>query len=126
MNHLETIPLWVAIPAAALVLIGAGLALIGSWGLARLPSFYERIHAPTLGTSWGTAGIMLASMLVFSFAGGRVVVHELVIGVFIMLTTPVTLMLLGRATLYRDHSEEATAKGIDPEATPEAKEDQAG
>lgn len=126
MSHLDTIPLWAAIPAAALVLIGAGLALIGSWGLARLPSFYERIHAPTLGTSWGTAGIMLASMLVFSLAGGKVLVHELVIGVFIMLTTPVTLMLLGRASLYRDRSEEAKAAGSDPEAAPEAKEDQAG
>ena len=126
MNHLASLPLWVAIPAALLVLIGAGLALIGSWGLARLPTFYERIHAPTLGTSWGTAGIMLASMLVFSVAGGRLVVHELVIGVFIMLTTPVTLMLLGRATLYRDRSEEAQAAKLDTDAAPEAKEDQAG
>lgn len=126
MNHLDTIPIWAAIPAAILVLLGAGLALIGSWGLARLPSFYDRIHAPTLGTSWGTAGIMLASMTVFSFAGGRLVVHELVIGVFIMLTTPVTLMLLGRATLYRDRSEEAEAKGTAPDLVPEAEEEQAG
>lgn len=107
MTHLETLPLWAAILAAALVLLGAGLALIGSWGLFRLASFYDRIHAPTLGTSWGTAAIMLASMLVFSVTGGRIVLHELVIGVFIMLTTPVTLMLLGRATLYRDRAEGA-------------------
>lgn len=107
MTHLETLPLWAAIPAAVLVVIGAVLTLIGNWGLVRLPAFYERIHAPTLGTSWGTAAILLASMLVFTVAGGHVVVHELVIGVFIMLTTPVTLMLLGRATLYRDRSEKA-------------------
>ncbi|MFT4150152.1 MAG: monovalent cation/H(+) antiporter subunit G [Paracoccaceae bacterium] len=107
MTHLETLPLWAAIPAAVLVVLGAALALIGTWGLFRLRSFYDRIHAPTLGTSWGTAAIMLASMLVFSVAGGKLVVHELVIGIFIMLTTPVTLMLLGRATLYRDRTEEA-------------------
>lgn len=105
MTHLESLPLWAAIVAAVLVVLGAVLALIGSWGLLRLPTFYDRIHAPTLGTSWGTAATVLASMLVFSVAGGRVVLHELVIGVFIMLTTPVTLMLLGRATLYRDRAE---------------------
>ena len=107
MTHLESLPLWAAIPAAILVLLGAGLALIGSFGLIRLGNFYDRLHAPTLGTSWGTAGIMLASMVVFSVSGHRLVVHELVIGVFVMLTTPVTLMLLGRATLYRDRTEEA-------------------
>ena len=47
MSHLETLPLWAAIPAAAFLVLGASLALIGSFGLLRLPTFYERIHAPT-------------------------------------------------------------------------------
>jgi multicomponent K+:H+ antiporter subunit G len=102
MSHLEAVPLWAAIPAALFLLIGAGLTLIGSIGLARLPTFYERIHAPTLGTSWGTAGIVLASMIVFSVIEGRPVLHEVLIGFFVSITTPVTLMLLGRATVYRD------------------------
>jgi multicomponent K+:H+ antiporter subunit G len=102
MSHLEAVPLWAAIPAALFLLMGAGLTLIGSIGLARLPTFYERIHAPTLGTSWGTAGIVLASMIVFSVIEGRPVLHEVLIGFFVSITTPVTLMLLGRATVYRD------------------------
>ena len=36
--------------------VAALLTLIGTLGLVRLSSFYARIHAPTLGTSWGTAG----------------------------------------------------------------------
>ena len=56
MSHLDAVPLWAAIPAALLLVVGAGLTLVGSIGLVRLPTFYERIHAPTLGTSWGTAG----------------------------------------------------------------------
>ena len=68
----------------------------------RLPTFYERIHAPTLGTSWGTAGIVLASMIVFSVTEARPVLHEVLIGFFVSVTTPVTLMLLGRAAVYRD------------------------
>jgi multicomponent K+:H+ antiporter subunit G len=102
MTHLATLPLWAAVPAALLLLVGAGLTLLGTIGLVRLPSFYERIHAPTLGTSWGAAGILLASVIVFSVGGGRPVVHELLIALFVTVTTPVTLMLLGRAALYRD------------------------
>jgi multicomponent K+:H+ antiporter subunit G len=105
VNHLLEIPLWASVPIAALLLVGAGLTLIGAIGLLRLPSFYDRIHAPTLGTSWGTAGIVLASMGLFSVLGSRPVMHEILIGVFITVTTPVTLMLLGRATLYRDRTE---------------------
>jgi multicomponent K+:H+ antiporter subunit G len=99
------VPLWAAVPIAVLLLVGAGLTLIGSLGLLRLPSFYDRIHAPTLATSWGTAGIVLASMGYFSVLGARPVLHELLIGVFVTVTTPVTLMLLGRAALFRDRSE---------------------
>lgn len=102
MTHLDALPLWAAIPAAVFLVLGASLALIGSWGLLRLPTFYERIHAPTLGTSWGAAGIVLASIIVFSLTEGRLVLHELLIGFFVSITTPVTLMLLGRAALYRD------------------------
>lgn len=102
MSHLDTLPLWAAIPAAAFLVLGASLTLIGSFGLLRLPTFYERIHAPTLGTSWGTAGIVLASIIVFSVTQSRPVLHELLIGGFVTVTTPVALMLLGRAALYRD------------------------
>ncbi|MBY5918518.1 cation:proton antiporter [Rhizobium ruizarguesonis] len=98
-------PVWLALFIAFFILVGAGLALIGAIGFARLPTFYERIHAPTLSTSWGTGGIMTASILFFSVAGGRLIVHEVLIGVFITVTTPVTLMLLARAALYRDRFE---------------------
>src|SRR5690554_7796893 len=47
------LPLWAAIVTAALVLLGASLALIGTVGLLRLKTFYERVHAPTLGTTLG-------------------------------------------------------------------------
>ena len=105
MSVAETLPLWLAVPVAILLVLGSTLTLLGTVGLVQLRSFYDRIHAPTLGTSWGTAGIILASMLLFSWGQVRPVVHEIVIGVFVMLTTPVTLMLLGRAALHRDRAE---------------------
>ena len=87
---------------AALLLAGAAFTLIGSLGLLRLTSFYERVHAPTLGTTFGTAFIILGSMLCFSVLQTKPLVHEVLIVLFTTLTTPVTFMLLARAALYRD------------------------
>lgn len=105
MSHAADLPLWVAVLVAICLVIGAGLTLIGSFGLFRLRDFYDRIHAPTLGSSWGTAGIVLASMICFSALQSRPVLHEFLIGVFVTITMPVTLVMLSRAALYRDRVE---------------------
>jgi multicomponent K+:H+ antiporter subunit G len=105
MTPLDTMPLWLVVPVAVLLVLGSSLTLLGTFGLLHLKSFYDRIHAPTLGTSWGAAAILLASMASYSWVQERWIVHELVVGVFVMLTTPVTLMLLGRAALHRDRAE---------------------
>lgn len=105
MTGFETLSLWVALPVAGLLVLGSTLTLLGTVGLVQLKSFYDRLHAPTLGTSWGAAGVLLASMLLFSALDGRAALHELVIGIFLLVTTPVTLMLLGRAALHRDRAE---------------------
>lgn len=107
MNNAADLSLWAAIPVAFFLVLGAGLTVLGSFGLVRLRSFYDRIHAPTLGASWGTAGIVMASMILFSVLETRPVLHEFLIGIFVTVTTPVTLMLLGRAALYRDRAEKS-------------------
>lgn len=105
MTALDALPPWLSVLVALLLILGSSLALLGAFGLVRLRDFYDRLHAPTLGTSWGSAGILLASLLSWSWVQDRVFLHELVIGLFILLTTPVTLMLLGRAALHRDGME---------------------
>ena len=105
MSQAADLPLWAAIAVSAFLLLGSALALIGTIGLTRLQSFYERLHAPTLGTSWGTGGVVMASMIFFTVTGARPVFHEILIGIFVTVTTPVTLMLLARAALHRDRAE---------------------
>lgn len=105
MSDAGELPLWASLLTAFLVLLGAGVTLIGSIGLLRLDSFYARVHAPTLGTSLGMVGILAGSAVFFSVLEARPVLHEILIAVFITLTTPVTLMLLVRAALYRDRTE---------------------
>jgi multicomponent K+:H+ antiporter subunit G len=99
------LPVWAALLVAFFLILGSGLTLIGAIGVVRLKSFYQRVHAPTLGTTWGTGGILIASMIFFSVTEERLVLHEVLIAAFVTVTTPVTLMLLARAALYRDRSE---------------------
>jgi multicomponent K+:H+ antiporter subunit G len=105
MNHLDALPPWAAIVVAVLVLAGALFAFVGSIGLLRLKNFYQRVHAPTLGSTLGTFLMLAASITCFSVLHSRPIFNEILIGVFLTLTTPITLMLLVRAALYRDREE---------------------
>lgn len=105
MTQLAELPSWAALLTALLLLLGAGLALVGSFGLLRFGSFYERIHAPTLGSTLGIGFVLIASMLFFSVLRSRPVLHEVMITALMVVTTPITLMLLARAALYRDRTE---------------------
>jgi multicomponent K+:H+ antiporter subunit G len=96
------LPLWAAILVSVFIVAGAALTLIGAVGLVRLRTFYERVHAPTLGATMGTALILVGSVVCFTVLQSRPVLHEVLIAVFATLTTPVTLILLVRAALYRD------------------------
>lgn len=106
MSTAADLPGWAALLVAVIVLGGAGLTLVGSFGLLRLKTFYERVHAPTLGTTWGAGGILLGSMLCFTVLQSRLVLHELLITVFVTMTTPIGLMLLVGAARYRERYEE--------------------
>jgi len=88
--------------AGILVVLGAFFAFSGALGLLRLKTFYERVHPPTMGTTLGTGLVLIASMLYFTTTQSRPVLHEVLIGLFMTLSTPVTYMLLVRAALHRD------------------------
>lgn len=108
MSTAPDLPLWASILVSLLVISGAAVALLGSAGLLRLKSFYSRVHAPSLGATLGAGCILIGSMICFSVLQSRPLVHELLISLFVTITTPVTLMLLARAALYRDHAEGRT------------------
>ena len=105
MIQAPDLPIWAAVIVGAFVLLGALITLVGALGLLRLGTFYDRVHAPTLGTTLGTGCILIASITCFSVLQSRPVLHEILIAIFITLTTPITLMLLARAALHRDRLE---------------------
>jgi|GEM_PF-98934 len=95
------LPVWAAIVISFFLVSGAFLTLVGCIGLVRFKSFYERIHAPTIGSSFGAGGILIASIMFFSILQSKPILHEVLITVFVVITTPVTLMLLSRAVIKR-------------------------
>lgn len=99
------LPLWAAWTVTGLALAGAGLSLVGTVGLVQLRTFYERVHAPTLGATLGMALVLAASVVYFTLAERRFMPREILIGLFLTVTTPVTLILLARAALFRDRTE---------------------
>lgn len=111
------LPLWVTIPGTFLLVAGGLLVLIGGIGLLRLPQFVMRMHPPTMGASLGTGCVLIASMLTSSALLGRPVIHELLITLFIIVTAPVTAMLLMRAGVYRHRVNDRRGKPRDERQT---------
>ena len=102
MSGIAHLPDWAALVVALLLFLGASIILIGALGLLRLRTFYQRIHGPAIVVTLGAGCILLASMVYFTAAQSRVVVHEVIIAGFILMTAPVVSMLIMRAAVYRD------------------------
>ncbi len=86
---------------AGLILLGAAFLLIGSWGLVRLPSTMERLHAPTLSTTLGVGSLVLASMLHTRLKTGSWSTHELLIALFLFMTAPISANMIAKVHLHR-------------------------
>lgn len=86
---------------AGLVLVGATFALIGSFGLLRMPDFFARLHGPSKATTLGIGSLLLGSAIYMSTHGDGLSLHEFMISLFIAITTPVGSHLLARAARHR-------------------------
>ena len=114
--------LWTELLTAVFVVMGAAFAAVGSFGLVRMPTFFTRIHTPTLGSTAGVWCITLATIVYFSAQGASLFSHAILITLFVALTTPVTTIFLMRATLFRERQKGANVPLEDAPAptSPEA------
>lgn len=87
---------------AALILLGAAFALLGSIGLARLPDFFTRLHGPTKATTLGVGAMVLASAVYFTAMPDQISLHEIAVMMFLFITAPVSASLLAKAALHRN------------------------
>ena len=84
-----------------LLVAGALFALVGSFGLVKLPDLMARLHAPTKATTLGVGGCLLGSMGYFLLTDGRASIHELGITLFLFLTAPITANMIAKAYLHQ-------------------------
>src|SRR4051794_36566526 len=89
---------------SALIVIGAFFLLVGSYTLARLPDTMRRLHGPTKSATLGIGALLIASMLYFLLAHGRLSLHELLITIFLFLTAPVAALMVAKTHILRDHT----------------------
>lgn len=81
------------------LVLGGMFALIGSWGLAKLPDFYTRLHGPSKASTLGVGGVLIASIIYFA-AHGAPGLHELLITLFLFISAPVSAYMLAKAALH--------------------------
>lgn len=85
----------------AALIIGGAFALIGSYGLLRLKDPFQRLHAPTKGSTLGVGAVLVASALAHFARGQGASWHEALVTLFIFLTAPLTALYLARVHLHR-------------------------
>jgi len=98
---MNALPLWAEVVVAALLVTGAGFALVGSWGLAKLGDILKRLHGPSKATTLGVGCVLLASALAFALQG-QASLHELLIAAFLFITAPVSAHLIVKAAMRVD------------------------
>ena len=87
--------------ASGLIVLGASFALIGSWGLVRLPSLMERLHGPTKASTLGLGAMLAGSIAFFQLVKGEWTTHEVLVSLFLFVTAPVSANMIAKAHLHR-------------------------
>jgi multicomponent K+:H+ antiporter subunit G len=105
----DTLSIWAALPVAILLVASGIVTLTGSVGLLRFSHFHTRVHAPTLGNTLGAAFLVLASVLVSLTQGRHPAFQDLLILLFLVITSPITTILLMQASV-RGKSREPQAQ----------------
>jgi multicomponent K+:H+ antiporter subunit G len=100
MNALDHLPIWADALIAAMLLVSAFTALVGSLALVKFSDFYKRLHGPPKSTTLGVGGVLIASFVFFTVRGPGFSVHEFLITVFLFLTAPVSAHLLVKAAMH--------------------------
>jgi multicomponent Na+:H+ antiporter subunit G len=94
MSLADTIP-WVA---DALAVLGVLVMTVGVYGMIRMPDTFMRLHAASKVVFLGLIPLLLASTVT---GNPDIILRVILIAVFLLLTTPVSGHVIGRAAYLR-------------------------
>lgn len=103
----------------ALVILGVFIMSIGVYGMIRMPDTYTRLHAASKAVFLGVISLLAASVVTGDPA---IIFRAILIGVFLILTTPVSAHVIARAAYERGEKMETpgavdeSGHGLDREA----------
>lgn len=100
---------WSAWLADALVIFGSVIITIGVYGVIRMPDIYTKLHAASKSVFLGVNSFVVASLVTGDQA---IITRVLLIGAVLVLTTPVSSHVIGRAG-YLEHLPMITPDAID-------------
>jgi len=90
--------------ADVLVILGVFGMTVGVYGIVRMPDIYNRLHAASKVVFLGVLSLLLASA-VTNDAG--IILRVVLIGAFLVLTTPVSAHVVGRAAFLKGRKMES-------------------
>ena len=99
---IESLSPWIIIPASVLIVISGLLVLTASIGMVRVNNFLPRTHIQAIIYSTALWSLLLASLLLTFNLQDRTFLHEILIGLFIFITSPVSTVLLVRSFVLRE------------------------
>ena len=85
--------------ASLMIVAGSLFTLVGSIGLLRLRDVFQRMHAPTKATTLGVGLVLLASVLSTWTAQRELSVHEILVGLLLFVTAPVSAYMVAQVAL---------------------------
>lgn len=95
IEPLSALSPWIA---DVLVIIGIFGMTVGVYGIVRMPDVYNKLHAASKVVFLGVIMLLLASVVT---GDAEIIMRAFLIGVFLVLTTPVSAHVVGRAAYQR-------------------------
>jgi multicomponent K+:H+ antiporter subunit G len=109
----HSLPLWVTLPGTLLLVLGGLTTLVGSLGLLRLDDFFARMHGASMTNTLGAGAVLIVSMLTSGALVGRPRLHELLITLSVLMSAPMTSIMLVQAALYRNKARNSAPPSSD-------------
>ena len=95
--------------SSVLIVFGLGILTIAVYGILRMPDLYTALHAASKAAFLGTLPFLLAAMTTGEPA---MITRAILIGIFLLLTTPVAAHVIGQAA-YRTDEPMETPGAVD-------------
>lgn len=83
----------------ALVVLGVFVMTLGVYGATRMPDTYTRLHAMAKVVFLGVVALCISTVVT---ADAAVISRAFLVGTFLLITTPISSLVIGRAAFLRE------------------------